>query len=158
MKPPHPSPSRPVSLSSFSSPLPFLPASFPLPIVLMSSHADQIDVETVFCSCGQFSLYGPDKSRHCTITSHKSWSVSCCAELMNYWTGGKSAHMGTHTLANIHTDTYLGAHLPHYRMLLCIKTLLRVTWEQADRDGIQFVMCRRQGNIFRCIYFSCICL
>lgn len=54
-----------------------------------------------FWSSGQFSLHGPDKSRHCTITSHKSVSVSHCAERMNYWTadGERDIHTYIHTCA-----------------------------------------------------------
>lgn len=65
--------------------------------ILMSFHADQIQAETAFCSSGQFSLHGPDKSRHCTITSHKSVSVPHCAEWMNYWTGAGEKDVRTYT-------------------------------------------------------------
>lgn len=145
-------------LLPFHSPIPFLPVSFPLPLSLMSSHADQIHAETAFCSCGQFSLYGPDKSRHCTITGHKSLSVPCCVELLNYWTGGKSAHLDTHTLANIHIDTYLGARSPCYRIHLRITKLLRVMWEQAGHDGTTICDVYKNWigqtkNRFRWIYF-----
>lgn len=143
MKSLHPSPSWPASLSFLflSFPPSFSPCILPSAPCSDNSHADQIHAETVFCSCGQFSLYGPDKSRHCTITGHKSLSVSCCAEMMNYWTGGKSVHMGMHAGANIHKDTYLGTHLPHHRILLSITKLLRVTWEKADHDRLLFVIC-----------------
>lgn len=72
--------------------------------VLMSFHADQIQAEMAFCSSGQFSLHGPDKSRHCTITSHKSVSVPHCAEWMNYWTGAVEKDIRTHT--NTSTGTF----------------------------------------------------
>ncbi len=73
--------------------------------VLMSFHADQIQAETAFCSSGQFSLRGPDKSRHCTITSHKSVSVPQCAEWMHYWTGAgeKEVHTYTQTRPQVHS-------------------------------------------------------
>lgn len=71
--------------------------------VLMSFHADQIQAETAFCSSGQFSLHGPDKSRHCTITSHKSVSVPHCVEWMNYWTGAGEKDVHAYTHKQIHT-------------------------------------------------------
>lgn len=76
--------------------------------VLMSFHADQIQAEMAFCSSGQFSLHGPDKSRHCTITSHKSVSVPHCAEWMNYWTGAGEKDIHTHT--NTFAGTFAHTH------------------------------------------------
>lgn len=90
--------------------------------ILMSFHADQIQAEMAFCSSGQFSLHGPDKSRHCTITSHKSVSVPHCAEWMNYWTGAVEKDIRTH----INTSAGTFAHTQLQSS--CLGLIIRWAW------------------------------
>lgn len=90
--------------------------------VLMSFHADQILAETAFCSSGQFSLRGPDKSRHCTITSHKS----VCSPLR--WMDALLNRSWRERSTYIHTNTSAGTFTHRIHTILLLGLIIRWAW------------------------------